>query len=334
MWFRYTAPVVTSDFAPPAAGGEPTIDRVHDISVVVPVYRGAQSIAALVDGIAAFFSPTTTAGGRTFVVSEVILVWDFGPDESPVVMRSLAQKYEQVRCLWLSRNFGQHAATLAGISSSGASWIVTMDEDGQHDPADIPVLLEAAVSASVPLVYGHHRSGAPHAAWRNLASNIAHGIGRWMAGSDSHRFSSFRLVLGPYGRSIAAYCGPRMYLDVALTWAVQQSECVEVSTPKELRNGSGYGFRRLVGHFWTLVLSGVAVALLGFIGAVIFGYRRIIGDIEVPGWASVVVALFVLGGLILVVLGVLAEYVGLAVSAAQGKPTYLLVDDQIDGPLG
>ena len=80
--------------------------------------------------------------------------------------------------------------------------------------------------------------------------------------------------------------------------------------------------------------SGVAVALLGFIGAVIFGYRRIIGDIEVPGWASVVVALFVLGGLILVVLGVLAEYVGLAVSAAQGKPTYLLVDDQIDGPLG
>jgi hypothetical protein len=322
------------------------VERLHDIAVVIPVYRGAHSLDVLLGQLAEFFEESLSPAGHRFLVDEVILVWDHGPDESPAVMRELAMRFPQVRPLWLSRNFGQHAATLAGISSSGASWVITMDEDGQHDPTDIGLLLDCAVSNSVPLVYGHHRGGAPHARWRNLASKSAHRIGRWVAGNDSHRFSSYRLILGSYARSVAAYCGPRMYLDVALTWAVQRSETVEVSTPAEVRPGSGYGMRQLVGHFLTLVLSsgtrplrmvassGVAVALIGFAVALLFGLRRVLGDIEVPGWASVVVTVLVLGGIILVVLGVLAEYLGLAVSAAQGKPTYLLVDDQADGPLG
>ncbi len=87
----------------------------------------------------------TTPGGLPFRVAEVLLVNDCGPDDSAGVMRRLEREHPWVRTIWLSRNFGQHAATLAGMASSGGDWIVTMDEDGQHDPADIPTLLDVAM---------------------------------------------------------------------------------------------------------------------------------------------------------------------------------------------
>ena len=83
--------------------------------------------------------------GHLLTVTEVLLVHDNGPDDSAGVIRELAEQYDHVRAVWLSRNFGQHAATLAGMASSGGDWIVTMDEDGQHDPAAIGPMLDVAM---------------------------------------------------------------------------------------------------------------------------------------------------------------------------------------------
>ncbi|MFM8853412.1 MAG: glycosyltransferase, partial [Acidimicrobiaceae bacterium] len=88
------------------------------ISVVVPVYRGESTIARVVSELERFTKPSTTKNGVGYVISEVLLVNDSGPDNSATVINDLAGKYEWVRPVWLSRNFGQHAATLAGMSSS------------------------------------------------------------------------------------------------------------------------------------------------------------------------------------------------------------------------
>jgi undecaprenyl-phosphate 4-deoxy-4-formamido-L-arabinose transferase len=108
------------------------------ISVVIPVYRGEITLRSLAERLAPLTSVCRSPSGREFQITQVFLVWDHGPDDSPTVMRQLAADYPFIDCIWLTRNFGQHAATLAGITSSYGRWIVTMDEDGLHAPEEIP----------------------------------------------------------------------------------------------------------------------------------------------------------------------------------------------------
>jgi glycosyltransferase involved in cell wall biosynthesis len=142
------------------------------IAVVIPVYSGTQTLRVVVEEILAM-REGTTVGGRPYVVEEVILVWDQGLDDSPIVMSELEREHRHVRSVWLLKNFGQHAATLAGIASSGSSWVVTMDEDGQHDPSYVPAMLDCAFSQQCRLVYFSPTNRAPHGWVRNAGSRLA-----------------------------------------------------------------------------------------------------------------------------------------------------------------
>lgn len=322
---------------PPEVADGRRVPPAHEVSVVIPVYRGADTIGDLVTELAQLQSHAVSPGGAVYRVTEVLLVHDHGPDDSGAVMSTLAAEHPFVQCIWLARNYGQHPATVAGIASSGSPWIVTMDEDGQHVPNDIGVLLDTALSERSHLVYGVHASAAPHARWRNWASRSAKRTARLVAGTPVVEFTSFRLIDGERARSVAAYCGPRTFLDVALSWSTTKVTHCTVSTRPEGRAGSGYTLARLLSHFWTLVLSsgtrplrivsavGVAVSVTGLLGAVAIIVRRIAGGIDAPGWASVVVILLVLNGLLLFAIGVIAEYVGALLSAAQGRPLYIIV---------
>src|SRR4029078_9062157 len=125
--------------------------------------QGEQTLEDVVEELSGYLEPAVTPDGHEFVVREVLLVYDNGPDASDVLMRKLAAQIDEVLTVWLPRNFGQHAATLAGMASTGGDWIVTMDEDGQHDPADIPAMLDTAMRAQAGLVHAqtlrhhHHR---------------------------------------------------------------------------------------------------------------------------------------------------------------------------------
>lgn len=326
---------------------ETTPTRVdHTVAVVIPVYRGEETLPTLVAEIDCYASARTSPAGNSFRISEVVLVHDSGPDRSDQVIRSLADRYDYVRPVWLARNFGQHAATLAGMSSTSADWLVTMDEDGQHDPEAIGAMLDTALSTRSPLVYAEPTNRAPHSAFRNLASRVAHQAGRVIGAGDLRHFHSFRLVLGEVGRGLAAYCGESVYLDVALTWVVSSTATCPVAMREERGRPSGYSIRRLASHFWRMVLtSGTRplrlVALFGaFLGLLAFGlmgwvvWAKITDEVPVQGWASVMVILLVTSGGILFSLGIVAEYLGVAARTAMGKPLYLVVTDPADGPLG
>lgn len=320
---------------------------VQDIAVVVPVYRGELSLGPLVAELVALAEPQTSPAGRPWRVTEVLLVHDCGPDRSDRVIRELAAAHpDLVRPIWLSRNFGQHAATLAGFASSAAPWVATIDEDGQYDPNRLGVLLDAAFAERASLVYAHPEGGAPHPGWRNATSRGAKRFVERLSGVPARTFSSFRLVLGEQARAVAAYCGQGTYLDVALTWVVARSTTVSVPARAETREGSGYDLRRLLSHFASLVLNsgtrplrlvasiGFVFAALGVLGAVYIAGHALLSDIDVPGWASITVTLLVTSGAVLFSLGVIAEYVGSLLRLALGRPLYVMVTDPADTPLG
>jgi hypothetical protein len=310
------------------------------------VYRGEDVLPALLEELERFVSPQVSPAGNSFRVSEVVLVHDSGPDQSDRTIQALADRYDYVRPVWLARNFGQHAATLAGMSSTSADWIVTMDEDGQHDPEAIGSMLDTALSTRSPLVYAKPTNEPPHSALRNVTSRVAHRAAQLVSGGDLRHFHSFRLVLGEVGRGLAAYCGESVYIDVALTWVVNRTATCPVAMREERGGRSGYSFGVLVSHFWRMVLtSGTRplrlVALFGaFLGVAAFGlmgwvvWARLTDQVPIQGWASVMVVLLVTSGGTLLSLGIVAEYLGIAAQSAMGKPLYLVVSDPADGPLG
>ena len=329
--------------------GEESSDTgyVHAVSVVVPVYQGEHTLPMLIKEVAPLTSVVKTPSGHAMRVAEVVLVYDHGPDHSAATIRSLVDEYGFIRPLWLSRNYGQHAATLAGMASSGGDWIVTLDEDGQHDPADIVRFLDVAIAQQVSVVYADPTNAASHGAMRNAASRSTKWIfSRLLSSGELITFESFRLVLGEIGRSVAAYAGPGVFLDVALSWVNGRVASCPVRLRHETDRPSGYSLRRLLSHWWRMVLTsgtralrlvsalGAGFAVVGVVLAAVLAVLRLTSGTEVAGWTSVMVVALVGIGAILFALGVIAEYVGVAVNMAMGKPLYLIVGDTEDGPLG
>ncbi len=321
-------------------------ESAHTISIVVPVYRGEETLDSLVDEIRPLTEGVRTPKGTTMRVAEVLLVHDNGPDASADVIRRLAKETSFVRPVWLSRNFGQHAATIAGMSSTGSEWIATLDEDGQWDPADIGRLLDTALDEGAQLVYGRSTNPPPHGAFRNFCSAAAKTLAsRLLTDGDLAHFTSFRLMLGEVGRGVAAYVGPGVYLDVALSWTFGRIAYCPVRFREGVDRPSGYTFQKLLAHFWQLVvtsgprplrmvsLGGFVAALAGVILAVVLLVEKLLGNIRVAGWTSLTVIVLLLGGLSLLALGIVAEYVGVAVRMAMGRPLYLITSDPAAGPL-
>jgi len=323
------------------------LGECHDLSVVIPVYQGEQHLRAVVDELTPYTEPFTTPDGAVARIGEIVLVDDNGPDDSPSVMRALEAENDRVRVVWLSRNFGQHAATLAGMSSTGGDWIVTMDEDGQQDPADIGGMLDTALREQATVVYGQPTNLAPHGAFRNSASRTAKWLIAKVGGTpEVTKYNSFRLVLGEVGRSVAAYAGAGIYLDVALGWVARPAVTSPVTLRDEGDRVSGYRLRSLLSHFWRMVVTsgtrglrlvsllGALLAALGVTVAIVLVIAKLAGSDVQAGWTSLITVMLVTSGAILFSLGVLAEYLGTAVNMAMGRPAYLVVGDPVDGPLG
>ena len=319
----------------------------HTLSVVIPVYRGERTLPRLIDELRPLTEIRCTADGHPFVVAEVLLVHDCGPDQSDLTIRELVDENGFVRALWLSRNFGQHAATLAGMASSASEWIVTLDEDGQHDPSAIPEMLDVALEERAAVVYAAPTNRSSHGLFRNATSAAARWIFVRVLSSDGpHTYNSYRLVLGELGRSVAAYGGAGVYLDVALGWVTERFATCPVELRDEGERQSGYSMRRLASHFWRLVLSsgtrpmrimsllGAAFATVGFLAALAVLVGGFTGAIETEGWASLAIIVLTGFGLVLFALGLVAEYVGVTARMAMGKPPYLIVSDDLSGPLG
>lgn len=310
------------------------VSDLETVSIVIPVYQGAETIVTVVTELLDVFDSSEVTELR---LEELVLVHDGAIDTSDEGMVKLSQQDARVKPVWLSRNYGQHAATLAGCASTLGDWIVTMDEDGLHDPRAISAMLQKSRESGAGLVYAHPLRH-PHSRWRVMTSVVAKQFVRSLFGIEGATdFSSFRLLDGFATRALAAYCGHGVYLDVALQWVFDGAATVRTEYRQELRpSASGYSLHTLISHFRRMVLTagprplrlasvfGFVTAFVGLLSAAVLIVGRLAGLIAVPGWTSVMVATLVLFGITLLVLGVIAEYLTMVLGAVNGRPPYLI----------
>jgi glycosyltransferase involved in cell wall biosynthesis len=314
-----------------------THPSTHRVSIVIPVYAGEQTLPALMAEIAPLTRIQTTAGGNSYTVCEVLLVHDCGPNRSDRTLEALSLEYPFVQPVWLSKNYGQHAATLAGMASATGDWVVTIDEDRQQNPVDIGNMLDCALASSLQLVYAQPTNAPPHGWLRNLSSGTAKAISTRMLGNRSiGYFNSFRLVDGEIARTLAAYCGNGVYLDVGLFWIAGRIGHCPVQLRNEMDRPSGYSYLKLIGHFWRLILTTGTrplrlITIMGFLSMVLAVlvaayalHAKFYGNVPVQGWASLLIVVAFFSGSILASLGVIAEYLAVTMGIVMGKPLYVV----------
>ena len=297
------------------------------VSIVVPVYRGRDSIGQL----AARVDSTLTGT----VDWELIFVVDGSPDDSWQVVQALAVQYPQVTGLELSRNFGQHSALLAGIRAAHHDVVVTMDDDLQHRPETIPVLLDA-MSDDIDLVYGS--SPEPeHSFWRNATSRVAKTAMGWTIGGqmvrDSGAFRAFRTPLRVGWEHVS---DTYISIDVLLSWVTTRYRSVETPMDQRESGTSNYTARSLLKHALNMMTGyssrplrlvtwlGFGFALFGS-GALVFVLiRYFTSSNEVPGFAFLASLISILAGAQLFGLGIIGEYLGRMHFRSMHRPTYVV----------
>jgi undecaprenyl-phosphate 4-deoxy-4-formamido-L-arabinose transferase len=301
------------------------------ISAVVPVYNSEQTLEALLERLAVVL--TQCAGAGAF---ELILVNDASRDRSWEVMARLSERYPWLRGIDLMRNYGQHNALLCGIRAAQFDRIVTLDDDLQNPPEEIPVLL-AKLDEGIDVVYGKPQE-LQHGLWRNLASWITKAVLKSAMGAETARnISPFRAFRTRLRNAFADYRAPYVSIDVLLTWGTTRFSHVSVRHEPRLVGQSNYTLRKLVTHalnmmtgFSTLPLQ--IASLIGFVFT-IFGFLILLvvlgnyvanGGSTVPGFAFLASIIAIFSGAQLFALGIIGEYLARMHFRTMDRPTYLI----------
>jgi undecaprenyl-phosphate 4-deoxy-4-formamido-L-arabinose transferase len=211
-----------------------------DLSFIVPVYNSEQTIESLVSRLEAIGS----AGSCGF---EAVLVNDASTDGSAAALERLCERRPWVRVIHHARNLGQHQALWRGILSARGRVLVTLDDDLQHPPEEIPALL-ALIAAGSDLVYGNPRRSG-HGAARNLASRLAKFAIALGTGAGSVRHTgAFRAFRAELGQALPPAAPRLLSIDAALCAGARRVAVVEVEHRPRTVGKSRYGFLRLLRH--------------------------------------------------------------------------------------
>jgi glycosyltransferase involved in cell wall biosynthesis len=315
------------------------------LSIVVPVYSGEKYLPDLVSRIENVRSRWLEARVG-LQISEAIFVLDAPVDDSASVLRELALERPWLRAVELSRNYGQHSATVAGILYSSGDWVVTLDEDLQHEPERIESLLRASSVDGFDVVYAHPSKFVHGRSYRDWMSRLAKFLISKLSGNQFiQSFNSFRLMRGDIARAASSICAQYTYFDVALTWFTQRISTVQMSDQRYIREKqSGYRFWTLVQHAKRLILTSdfrilritTAVSTLAFLAAAIYGvyilYSQLFtqNPIEVAGWTSLMLVVLAFGSVSVFILGLILEFLHLGMLQLQGKPAFFVVNRSSD----
>jgi len=302
----------------------------YRLSVVIPVYRSESILPELVQRL----DRALKAAAEDF---ELILVNDCSPDRSWDVIVDLAQEYPWIRAINLMRNYGQHNALLCGIREARYDVIVTMDDDLQHPPEEIPKLL-AMLAAGYDVVYGtpeqeQHGFGRDFASW---ITKIA--LQNVMGAEIARKVSAFRAFRAEVAKAFEHYEGAFVSIDVLLTWGTNRFAAVRVAHQPRQQGASGYTLRRLMTHAMNMMTGFSTVPLqiasgIGFVftlfGLLVLTYvvaRYFLHGDPVPGFPFLASIIAVFSGAQLFALGVIGEYLARIHFRSMQKPPYVIRD--------
>lgn len=280
------------------------------ISVIVPVFNAQESIAELTTQTISFLRTES-------IIHEIILVDDGSKDKSWQIIKNLTTEHKGiVKGIRLSKNFGQHQATIAGIGKASNDLIVTIDDDLQFEPASIGLLLMKAKETDADIVYGLPEKSETKTfsskLWKFLARNINNSTGEG---------SSFRLIKKDIAKKTASHLQPFVFIDEVFSWYTRSISFVKVPHKKRILGKSGYTKRKLVSLTSNLIFfyssvplkmmtwTGMFFSMVTFILGAFFLFKKLFFKVTVPGFTALIVTLLFTTSIILLCFGIIGEYI-------------------------
>lgn len=303
-------------------------DPQASLSIVIPVYNSAELLPELVRQLEQQLPSIADD-------YEIILVNDGSKDNSWEVIQSLAGDNSIIRGFTMMRNYGQHNALLCGIRAATKQIIVTMDDDLQHPPEEIPRLL-AILSDHIDVVYGTPQK-EKHGILRTLASQMTKIVLQKSMGADTARkISAFRVFHTRLRNAFADYRGPFVNIDVLLTWGATRFTSCQVRHNPRHGGVSNYTLMKLLTHAFNM-MTGFSVlplqlsSLLGFVcalfGLVVLVYvigRYVVLGYSVPGFPFLASIIAIFSGAQLLALGIIGEYLSRMHFRMLDRPAYVI----------
>ncbi len=304
-----------------------------DISIVMPAFNEGE---ALPDTVAQVIRHL---GTRDF---EVVIIDDGSSDDTWAVIERLSTQHRRVRGLRFSRNFGHQSALLAGLSAARGRAVISLDSDGQHPPEMIPELIERWREGAA-VVQTLRRDQRDLGLVKRMTSRGFYRFFSWLAGTSiSPGSADFRLLDRRVVDIILENPRSAMFLRGFVPWTGFRTDYIEFDPKARIAGVTKYSFRKMLGlakqgvtrfsvkplRLATLLGIITCGCSLGYLGYVL--YTRLITGDYTTGWASVAGLLSLLGGLQLLIMGILGEYIGMIFEAQQARPPFIVADD-VDG---
>ncbi len=299
-----------------------------EVSVVVPVYNSSSILPVLVERLALVLE-------SQYNNFELILVNDASHDQSWQVIVELTHQYNWIRGIDLMRNYGQHNALMAGIRAAQYAIVVTMDDDLQHPPEEIPRLLEK-LNEGYDVVYGIPREGQ-HSLWRNTASQLIKLVMQLAMRIETARnVSAFRAFRLEVRDAFVNYESPYISIDVLLSWGTTRFATVVVQHASRYDGKSNYTFRKLIQHTFNMLtgFSTIPLQLASYIGSTftLFGLgvlvyvvgRHFADGTAVQGFTFTASIIAIFAGVQLFMLGIIGEYLARMYLRVMNRPAYTI----------
>jgi undecaprenyl-phosphate 4-deoxy-4-formamido-L-arabinose transferase len=297
------------------------------LSIVIPVYRGEKTVGRLVHKLGDHL------GSRYDL--EIVLVNDGSPDNSAAVCRNLANTLSFVKFLNLSRNFSEHNAVMAGLNHATGDYTVIMDDDFQNPPSEVIKLVEE-IEKGYDVVFSYY-AVKQHHFFRNLGSQL----NNWMASVLLEKpkdlyLSSFKVISRFVVGELIKYDGPYPYVDGLILRFTRNYSRVLVAHDPRQEGKSGYTIKKLVALWLNMFTSfsvlplrmascaGFIFSIIGVLAAIGFAIEKLKNPDLPAGWASVIVSMFIIGGMQLFALGMIGEYLGRLFLKENGRPQFVV----------
>lgn len=299
------------------------------VSFVIPCYRSEQTITHVVDEI------RTTMTGINKYEYEIVLVNDCSPDNTFEVIRSLCTADERITGINLAKNFGQHAALMAGFRQAQGDIVVCLDDDGQT-PADEVGKLLAKIEEGADVVYAKY-DHKQHSAFRNFGSHVNELMTRMMLGKPKELFiSSYFAAKKFIIDEVVRYENSYPYVIGLVLRATKNIVNVNVNHREREVGASGYTLKKLLGLWFNgftsfsvqplriATIVGGSCAALGFLYAIYTIIKKFVNPAVPLGFSSLMSVILFIGGMLMIMLGLIGEYIGRIYITLNNSPQYVI----------
>lgn len=299
------------------------------VSFVIPCYRSAQTIGKVVEEI----SVTLERSGQ--YQYEIILVNDASPDNTFEVIRSLCEKRKEICGVNLARNFGQHAALMAGFHYVHGDIIVCLDDDGQTPAEEVPRLL-ARLEEGYDVVYARYEI-KKHSAFRNFGSHVNEWMTRVMLGKPKELYlSSYFAVKRFIVDEMLRYTNPYPYVIGLVLRTTKNITNVDVKHRERQVGTSGYTIGKLLALWFNgftafsikplrvATAIGAFSAIAGFLYGIYTIVKKLVNPNVVIGFSSLMSSMVFIGGMVMLMLGIIGEYIGRIYISMNNSPQYVI----------